>query len=125
MKRLVLPLAGCLAAGSVLAFPERPAIEQALKETAQALTSLSHQTLESPCQGDIEIAAAYLKAAAMKVHYQRFALALTDLGYSQNELQAIAGSRDWCKSIAVNTIPFIAQVHDLKTQVEMLSRVQE
>ena len=61
----------------------------------------------------------------MKVHYQRFALALTDLGYSQNELQAIAGSRDWCKSIAVNTIPFIAQVHDLKTQVEMLSRVQE
>ncbi|STX84886.1 Uncharacterised protein [Legionella donaldsonii] len=125
MKRLVLPLAGCLVAGSVLAFPERPAIEQALKETAQALTSLSHQTLESPCQGDIEIAAAYLKAAAMKVHYQRFVLALTDLGYSQNELQAIAGSRDWCKNIAVNAVPFINQVRDIKAQVEILSRVQE
>ncbi|HHF7349664.1 TPA: hypothetical protein ACPSKE_002874 [Legionella feeleii] len=125
MKRLVLPFAGCLVAGSVLAFPERPAIEQALKETAQALTSFSHQTLESPCQGDIEIAAAYLKAAAMKVHYQRFALALTDLGYSQNELQAIAGSRDWCKNIAVNAVPFINQVRDIKAQVEILSRVQE
>lgn len=125
MKRLVLPLAGCLVAGSVLAFPERPAIEQALKETAQALTSLSHKTLESPCQGDIEIAAAYLKAAEMKVHYQRFALALTDLGYSQNELQAIAGSRDWCKNIAVNAVPFINQVRDIKAQVEILSRVQE
>lgn len=125
MKRLVLPLAGCLVAGSVVAFPERPLVEHALKETAEALTSLSHKTLESPCQGDIEIAAAYLKAAAMKVHYQRFALALPDLGYAQRELQAIAGSRDWCKSIAVNTLPFISQVSDLKGQVELLSRVQE
>ena len=41
MKRLVLPLAGCLAAGSVLAFPERPIVEHALSETAQALTSLA------------------------------------------------------------------------------------
>lgn len=125
MKRLILPLVGLIAAGSALAYPERPALENALRETTEGLLSLARQRSDSLCQGDVELAAAYLKTAAMKVHYQRFALALTDLDYSQRELKAIATSRDWCRDLAPKTLPFIPRVWDLKAQVEGLSRVQE
>lgn len=123
MKRLILPLVGLIAAGSALAYPEARAIEEALRATTQGLTALSQQ--ESPCQGDIGIAAAYVRTAEIKVHYQYFTLALTDLGYAQRELEAIATTRDWCRDLAPKVIPFIPQVRDLKAQVELLSRGQE
>lgn len=116
---------GLIAAGTALAYPERPALEQALREATEGLLSLAQQTKTSLCQGDVELAAAYLKTAAMKVHYQRFSLALTDLDYSQRELKAIATSRDWCRDLAPKALPFIPQVQQLKAQVEGLSRVQE
>lgn len=125
MKRVILPLAGILAAGSVLAYPERPALEGATRETAQALKRLGEQSLESPCLGDIEIAASYLGSAAMKLHYQRFELALTDLSYACSELKAIATTRDWCRDVSLKAVPVMVDVCELKAQVDLLSRVQE
>ncbi|WP_019218342.1 hypothetical protein [Legionella tunisiensis] len=120
-----LLITSLLTAGAVAAFPERPAIEAACLHVADRLTALQQQHPDVPCQGDIAIAATYLKTAAMKIHYQRFAIALTDLGYGKSELQAISTSRPWCRSLAAEATPFIEEVRDLKAQVAILARVQE
>ena len=125
MKRLILPLVGLIAAGTALAYSGRPAIEGAIREAAQAIKRLGEQNHESPCLGDIEIAASYLSSAATKVHYQRFALALTDLSYACSELKAIATTRDWCRDVSLETVPVMVDACELKAQLDLLSRVQE
>lgn len=114
-----------IAAGAVAALPERPLVEAACLHVADELKRIGHEHPESPCQGDVAIAATYLKTAAMKIHYQRFDIALTDLGYGKGELQAISTTRPWCQTIASKTAPFIEEVRDLKVQVAILARVQE
>lgn len=118
-------ISSLLTAGAVAAFPERPVVEAACLDVADKLTTLQQQHPDVPCQGDIAIAATYLKTAAMKIHYQRFDIALTDLGYGKGELQAISTTRPWCQTIASKTAPFIEEVRDLKVQVAILARVQE
>lgn len=120
-----LLITSLIAAGAVAAFPKRSLVEAACLHVADELKHIGHEHPESPCQGDIAIAATYLKTAAMKIHYQRFDIALTDLGYGKGELQAISTTRPWCQTIASKAAPFIEEVRDLKAQVAILARVQE
>jgi hypothetical protein len=120
-----LLITSLITAGAVAAFPEKPLLEAACLHVADELKRIRHQHQDSPCQGDVAIAATYLKTAAMKIHYQRFDIALTDLGYGLSELKAIAIERDWCKALALEVLPFITEVNEIKAEVTLLSRVQE
>ena len=119
---LIAISAGIGHAGSV---PDRAAVEQGLRDTAAELSDLVRQNKASTCGGDIEIAADYVKAAALKLHCQRFDLSLVDSSYGHGELRDISLNRAWCRQVAAETLPFIVRTEALKHRIGLLSRIQE
>lgn len=107
------------------AYPDRHAVEEECRATVSQLNDLVTQHPDDTCTGDMKIAASYIKTSAIKLHYQRFDQALTDVLYGKHELKDISTNRSWCRLMAKEAAPFIPIVTRISHDIEILSRIQE
>ncbi|STX39300.1 hypothetical protein [Legionella feeleii] len=122
---LALFITGIFMNTTSFAYPDRHAIEEECRTAVSQLNELISQNPDDTCMGDIKIAASYVKASALKLHYHRFEQALTDILYGQHELKDISTNRSWCRQVAKDAKPFIPIVTQIGRDIEMLSRIQE
>ncbi len=122
----VLPLAltGLLLSTTSFAFPDRHAVEQECNDSVRQLKALISEKPGDACAGDMAIAAAYIETTRLKLSYQKFNQALTDIRYGQSELKQIR-TRSWCTNFARKVDPVINKVVQISNEIQILSRVQD
>lgn len=126
IKTGILPLAltGLLMSTVTFAYPDRHAVELECQDSVRLIHALISEKPDDTCVGDMAIAAAYIETTQLKLRYQKFNQALTDIKYGQYELREIR-TRSWCTNFAKKVDPVINKVIQISDEIKTLSRIQD
>lgn len=124
IRTLPFALTGLLLCTASFAFPDRHAVEQECNDSVRHIKALISEKPDDTCVGDMAIAAAYIETTRLKLSYQKFNQALTDIKYGQSELKQIR-TRTWCTNFAKKVEPVINKVAQISNEIKILSRVQD
>lgn len=109
---------------SFASYPNTVDIEHECMDTATHLHRLANSNSEDLCTGDLEIAAAYIESAGLKLHYKKLEQALTSIKYGELELKEISLNRAYCAHFSSLIKPVIARVIRISSEIEVLERLK-
>jgi hypothetical protein len=114
MKKTAVVILPLLLAGGLLVkigfatFPGKPYLVSKCEVVAKEIEQVMTAHANDACAGDLAIAAAYVKAAGLKISHEKPELALTAMTYAAQELHAIVNSRAYCRKLAEPSQPLTA-----------------
>lgn len=88
------------------------------------LESLALQRHNDACSQDVEIAAAYLAAASIKINHNKYDDALMSLNQSKQELYNISYTKSYCSYYVPFTKKYFAELIQIISEVEVLERIK-
>lgn len=106
------------------ALPQADFYPNSCSSIARHMHEFINENAESPCAGDLDIAAAYVEAAGMSLHYEKVAQAIKSLDYAVRELGEISYSRTHCAMLAPRVKYILAGVVRARGELEAWERMR-
>ena len=97
---------------------------QSCSSIAGEIHDLIHAHFNSPCAGDLDIAAAHIEAADMSLDRGKVEQALKSLDYAARELGEISHTRTYCAELSPDVKHILANVIRTRGDIEAWERMQ-
>lgn len=93
------------------------------QQLGEQLSQLARWNSDYACAGDIEIAAAYVNAARLKISREKYQQGIVSLTAAEEELKAVRADTNRCAYFSAKVEPHIANIITLISELEDQERL--